>query len=190
MISVFRRHLDSAELTYAALAAPDGRTVEHLQSCGRCRAEHEKLVTALHADREAAQLAAADAFPAAELERQRLSIRQRIGRLGAVARVLPFPGAAPTAAVGAMATDRRWVMAAAAAGLLLGLVVGRLPVLDERAAPASERPTGRVAVADAKPVDIGRDDPLLSGVEEVLTRESRPEFEALDELTPLVDEGR
>lgn len=187
MIPLFRRHLDPAELALAALAGADERAAAHLAACPQCRREHDRLAAALADDRAAAHAAAAEAFPAVDLERQRLSIQQRIARLGAVARVLPFPGAQTTSVGDPVSTDRRWVMAAAAAGLVLGMVVGRLP---GPAGTGDDRTVTTGRMAEALPSDPVRDDPLLSGVEEVLTRESRPEFEALDELTPFTDEGR
>jgi hypothetical protein len=46
-------------------------------------------------------------------------------------------------------------------------------------------------LAAAEPaIDPRRDDRLLSDVEEMLTREIRPEFEALDGLTPITYEAR
>lgn len=188
---LFRRHLDAAELSLAALAGADDRAAAHLATCTRCRHEHDRLAAVLAADRHAAHDAAADAMALIDLERQRASIQQRIARLGAVARVLPFPGVNTPPPADAAPADRRWIMAAAAAGLVLGMVVGRLPgasTLYPSGDPAGG--ASRLAAVDPRPVDIVRDDPLLSGVEEVLTREARPEFEALDELTPFTDEGR
>lgn len=186
MIPLFRRHLDPAELALAALAGADDRAAAHLAACPQCRRECDRLAGTLADDRAAAHTAAAEAFPGVDLEQQRLSIQQRIARLGGVARVLPFPGAPPPSAGDTVSTDRRWVMAAAAAGLVLGMLVGRLP----GRAPGDERAVTTGRMAEVLPGDPVRDDPLLSGVEEVLTRESRPEFEALDELTPFTDEGR
>lgn len=184
----FRRHLDPAELSLAALAGAEGRAAAHLAACVQCRHEYERLAAALDGDRADAHAAAAEALPAVDLERQRLSIQQRIARLGAVARVLPFPGAIVPTASETVPADRRWVMAAAAAGLVLGMLVGRLP--GPAGAGGEGQPVSAGRMAEALPADALRDDPLLSGVEEVLTRESRPEFEALDELTPFTDEGR
>lgn len=188
MIPLFRRHLGPAELSLAALAGAEGRAAEHLEACPQCRRECERLAAVLADDRADAHAAAADVFPAVDLERQRLSIQQRIARLGAVARVLPFPGAVAPAATETVPADRRWVMAAAAAGLVLGMLVGRLP--GPAGGPLGEGPVTAGRMAEVLPADAMRDDPLLSGVEEVLTRESRPEFEALDDLTPFTDEGR
>ena len=126
----------------------------------------------------------------ADLARQRQSILDRIGRLGAAARVLPFPAAPPAASRQAPpAADRRWVLAAAAAGIILGIGVGRLP--GGSPVTPSLAPSGTARLAAAEPaIDPRRDDRLLSDVEEMLTREIRPEFEALDGLTPITYEAR
>jgi len=183
---LFERHLDTASLGLSLAEAPDEGAAAHLASCLPCRHRRERLAGRLEAARSGARAAADAAFAPADLERQRLSILQRIGRLGAAGRVLPFPAGGPvTAQPTPRSADRRWVLAAAAAGLILGIAVGRLPgnglaVSDER--PASSAPL--VAEADM-PADVQRDEMLLSDVEEVLTREFRPEFEALDFLTPV-----
>ena len=88
-----------------------------------------------------------------------------------------------------MADDRRWILAAAAAGLILGIGVGRL-ASDGPATPLQGAPPA-AQIATLEPVaDPRRDDRLLSDVEELLSREIRPEFEALDGLTPITFEAR
>ncbi len=81
--------------------------------------------------------------------------------------------------------DRRWLAAAAAAGLVLGALAGQLPHL---VGPESESASTRTAVpavvatrADARPLE----DTLLSEVEEALDTGARPELRALDALTPV-----
>ncbi len=188
---LFRRHLDSAELGLSLSDAPDGATATHLESCARCRDRRERLAVRLEATRVAARGAADAAFTPADLERQRLAILDRIGRLGAAARVLPFPAGGPVPLHSAPpAANRRWVLAAAAAGLLLGIAVGRLPgtwPAEHEAGSTASAPL--VASSQASP-DPLRDESLLSDVEEMLTREIRPEFEALDGLTPIAYEAR
>ncbi len=187
---LFRRHLDTAALGVSLVEPPDRATAAHLDSCARCRRERDRLAAHLSATRTAARAAADAAFTPADLERQRQSILARIGRLGAAARVLPFPANAPVAPREApAAADRRWVLAAAAAGIVLGIGVGRLP--GGAPVPPSPAPSSTTRVATAEPaVDPRRDDRLLSDVEELLTREIRPEFEALDGLTPITYEAR
>ena len=186
---LLRRHLDTAALGLSLVEPPDRPTAAHLESCARCRRQRERLAVRLEATRVAARAAADAAFTPAALDRQRQSIMERIGKLGAAARVLPFPaGPAATSRPAVPAADRRWVLAAAAAGIILGIGVGRLP-----SGPTPSPPREAVAprVATVEPVlDPRRDDRLLSDVEELLTRETRPEFEALDGLTPITYEAR
>ncbi|MBL8137987.1 MAG: hypothetical protein JNL48_15280 [Acidobacteria bacterium] len=185
---LFRRHLDTAALGMSLVEPPDRATAAHLESCARCRRERDRLATRLAATRVAARAAADAAFSPADLDRQRQSILERIGRLGAAARVLPFPApAAPRPAP--TAADRRWVLAAAAAGIILGIGVGRLPGGGPATPSPAPAPAARMATAEPA-ADPFRDDRLLSDVEELLTREIRPEFEALDGLTPITYEAR
>lgn len=187
---LFRRHLDIAALGASLVELPDRATAAHLASCARCRRQRDRLAEQLEATRVAAHAAADAAFTPADLQRQRQSILGRIARLGPAARVLPFPAAPPVVHRHAPLThDRRWVLAAAAAGLILGIAVGRLPG-DRPATPASAPPPA-VQIATIEPApDPRRDDLLLSDVEELLSREIRPEFEALDGLTPITFEAR
>lgn len=185
---LFRRHLDDADLGLAILDQPDSSTAAHLASCGTCRRRRDRLATAFDATRVAARVAADAAFSPADLEHQRQSILQRIGRLGAAARVLPFPAGAPAPVrLAAPSADRRWVVAAAAAGLLLGIAVGRLPGTTVSMGRATVAPVAPlVAISDL----ASRDDRLLRDIDEVLSRQVRPEFEALDGLTPIAYEAR
>ena len=187
---LLRRHLDTAALGLSLVEPPDRPTAAHLDSCAHCRRQRERLAARLEATRVAARAAADAAFTPAALDRQRQSIMERIGKIGAAARVLPFPSA-PAAPVrqAAPAADRRWVLAAAAAGIILGIGVGRLPSGPQISSPAPMAVAPRVATVEPA-VDPRRDDRLLSDVEELLTRETRPEFEALDGLTPITYEAR
>lgn len=187
---LFRRHLDTAALGLSLVEPPDRATAAHLASCASCRRQRDRLAVRLEATRVAARAAADAAFTPAALERQRQSILERIGKLGAVARVLPFPAAPPAAPrQSPPAPDRRWVLAAAAAGIILGIGVGRLPG-GGPAEPAPAQLSSARVVAVEPAADPRRDDRLLSDVEELLTRETRPEFEALDGLTPITYEAR
>ncbi|MEZ5290389.1 MAG: hypothetical protein R2745_04850 [Vicinamibacterales bacterium] len=190
---IFHRHLGPADLS-ATLVAPASRAAAaHLASCERCRRERSRLAARLDGLRSAAEAEADAALPAAAMERQRSAIARRIARLGSAGRVLAFPMAAsPAPAVHAAGPDTRWIMAAAAAGLLLGLAVGRLPLRPEVAATrmAVERALPVRGTAPPATAETWHDDALLSDVEELLTRETRPEFGALDLLTPISDEVR
>jgi hypothetical protein len=187
---LFRRHLDAAVLGMSLVEPPDRATAAHLASCARCRRQRDHLAERLETTRVAARAAADAAFTPADLQRQRLSILGRIARLGPAARVLPFPAAPPAAHRHPPLSDnRRWVLVAAAAGLILGIGVGRLASDGPAAPPAGSPPAAQVATIE--PANDPRwDDRLLSDVEEMLSREIRPEFEALDGLTPITFEAR
>lgn len=189
---LFRRHLDPADLGLSLLDTPDASTASHLDSCAQCRRRRDRLAARLEASRAGARAAADAAFSAADLEQQRHAILQRIARLGAAARVLPFPAGVPAAPRPAStSSDRRWVMVAAAAGLILGIAVGRLPGTPQAPGVVAQNAAApRLAVAEPLPADPRWDETLLSDVEEELTREIRPEFEALDGLTPIAYEPR
>lgn len=191
---LFSRHLDVVALSDALTGLASASVDAHLASCPRCRAERDRLRAGLDAVALGASVEADHALPAAALERQRQSIRQRIGRLGAGARLLTFPAPASARPLEPARADRRWISAAAVAGLLVGLAVGRIQNGNMESSGGGGSPlppegTPRAAGAPAV-IELWRDDPLLSDVDAVLTRETRPEFEALDGLTPTSDDGR
>jgi hypothetical protein len=130
-----KRHLDDALLIrryladrgLAALDANDEAPVRHLAHCASCKARYQ----ALHSAYEEARLAALSQAEAAcsedLLARQRERILRRVDALQSGPRVLPFPAVAQNGTAGAQPRIiRRWVAAAAVAGLLVGLGAGRL----------------------------------------------------------------
>jgi hypothetical protein len=186
----FERHLAVGDLSDVLDGHGTAAAEVHLAACVRCQAARDRLATMLAAVREGAQADADRALDPGRLERQRHAIRQRIARLGG-GRLLAFPAATTAVLPHATRADRRWVTAAAVAGLVVGVAVGRWP--SRLISPADLGTTlvsAPMASVAQTPLDPFRDDTLLSDVEEVLTREIRPEFEALDGLTPITDEAR
>lgn len=184
---LFRRHLDDPSLAQSLVDRIDAHDAAHLESCRTCQRRRARLDRRFRSLRTSATAAADAAFPADALDRQRASILDRIARRGE-SRVLAFPGHAVAPAPGPVpAPDRRWVLAAAAAGLLLGVAVGQLP---HRLSSPPAAPVMAKAPATPAPTAVRRDDTLLSDVEELLTLEVRPEFGALDGLTPIAYETR
>lgn len=186
----FPRHLDAAALGLTLMGdEADVRANAHLASCARCRRERDRLAALLTEAREGADAALDAAFGPADLERQRHAILQRISKSSGVGRVLRFPHGPERPAPGPRA-DVRWLVVAAAAGLLLGVAAGQVPHLlsASRATPSVARavvPDAPVAAADGR-----ADDTLLSEVDAALASETRPELEALDALTPVHYETR
>lgn len=111
----------------AGLEPPDVRDralATHLAECGRCRGMVAQSET-LWADALAGAEAEADGvFTAAVLDRQRALVLKRLEQQGHPARVLRFPVSA-SGRTGSRPVAHRWVAAAAAAGLLVGMITGR-----------------------------------------------------------------
>lgn len=137
----------------------------------------------------AAACAEADAhFDERALESQRHKILARLAHLGHPAKVIRFPKSQP-AEVQTPNLNRRWISAAAAAGLLIGLVGGELAHL----LPSHSRPAAPVAVtssASGAPARTGyvsvsapADDGLLGEIELVMQARTANELRVLDEIT-------
>lgn len=140
--ALIRRYM--ADRGIEALLPEDARVVRHVASCGACGRRYAHLAADLD---DAGRLSAgtADAaFTAEHLAHQRERILRRIDQHGA--RVLPFPAAdLGGRGPGQARPVLRWVAAAAAAGLVIGLSAGRLLNLrHESASP-------QVAARDAAP---------------------------------------
>ena len=130
-----KRHLDDnvfirrylADRGLAALDASDEGPLRHLAHCPACEARYQALRAAFDETREAAILETDAACSADRMERQRDRILRRVNTLHAGPRVLPFPAAGQNGhAASQPRVIRRWVAAAAVAGLLVGLGAGRL----------------------------------------------------------------
>jgi len=179
-----KRHLDDtilirrylADRGLAALDASDEAPLRHLAHCPACEARYRAVRAAFDETREAAITDAEAACSADRMERQRERILRRVDALQSGPRVLPFPAAGQNGHTAAQPrVFRRWVAAAAVAGLLVGLGAGRIvfnggdsrTTADARqqiapaSAPARQAPTMR-----ALHVDSGlSDDQFLSEIE-------------------------
>jgi len=179
-----KRHLDDtilirrylADRGLAALDASDEAPLRHLAHCPACEARYRAVRAAFDETREAAIADAEAACSADRMERQRERILRRVDALQSGPRVLPFPAAGQNGHAAAQPrVFRRWVAAAAVAGLLVGLGAGRIvfnggdsrTTADARqqiapaSAPARQAPTMR-----ALHVDSGlSDDQFLSEIE-------------------------
>jgi hypothetical protein len=212
------RHLDDLELYDLAR---EGRLHPHLEVCARCRRHRTVLARVVEGAGALAEEADA-AFPPERLSAQRARIARRLAALArqqedrtsrqAVgagsqaapqsqpARVLPFP--VRETVVRRPARPVRWAAAAAAAGLIVGLVAGRgfdrrlasgpssvgsTPSAALRATPAAEpRPEGVVGAPAL--ADLLAGEPLLVEIEAALASPRVAELQAIDALTPRVRE--
>lgn len=194
------RHLHDDRLHDCYLAArageaPDLRAAEHLAECGACATRYRALVDMLDAiGRDAAQ-EADEVFSAERLQHQRDVILRRLEPTARPARVISFPGHAPVPSPVSSRIATRWLAAAAAAGLFVGVAVGGT-FMPSGLAPANARasappvrvstpvPAPRVS-APAVPVsDTIDDDRFLRELEVALQRPHTRELLSFDSLTP------
>jgi hypothetical protein len=149
--------------------------------------------------RTEASAEADEIFTADKLRVQRQLIARKLEHLGHPARVIHFPGrqAGHRIGVAAPRPTRRWVAAAAAAGLFVGIGTGlwldweRAP--DGRSGGVIARQTLLTSPASHRAVEIARPDPsednrFLTEIELAGDRPHIRELLAVDELTPHVRE--
>lgn len=175
-----------ADRGLGALEPTDETVVRHVSGCVRCAARYHSVCTNLDATAAEAVAAADAAFPPDRLLLQRERILRRLDAAGA--RVLPFPTGDATSARSATSRPMlRWIAVAAAAGLLIGLVGGRLllpsgetaPTVASRTIPAG----GGAQVRPAILAGTAREDAFLSDVEMALSAPRTPELEPIDVMT-------
>ncbi|HIM50680.1 MAG TPA: hypothetical protein EYM36_02045 [Acidobacteria bacterium] len=129
-----QRHLSEDRLLALALGTPDKSTrtamlvASHLQTCGPCGHRFKMLTALLKAIPKEADAGFRDVFTPQRLQAQRARIEHRLAHLvGAVepARVLAFPFSCQPLRQFDIGPGR-WIAAAAAIGLLLGVTAGQL----------------------------------------------------------------
>jgi hypothetical protein len=182
-------HLSAREL---ADLWPHGGAHPHVAGCGTCRAEYDALAQVFLAARDASD-EADEHFTPERLAAQQAHILRRLENAERPARVLPFPLSTrpfPNARMGA----RRWIAAAAAAGLLTGIIAGRAFEFGNpwRTAPGAQTQTmarGRPPVLSSTPAATVNDERLLREIEAALVEPRVDELRALDALTPRVREA-
>jgi hypothetical protein len=193
------RHLGDDQMIAVAVGA-DSRlrhrdeALAHLHSCIECTGRYDQLTRELAELRGDAHAEADAVFTPARLEAQRAQILARLEYAGHPARVIKFPARGnQSLAIFTGTQVRRWIAAAAAAGLIIGIAAGRM--LDFR--PAPEQPSVRATVT-APPAAAPRvrdaerpvakpapdDDEILSNLDRPLYLQPVSELEALDAMTP------
>jgi hypothetical protein len=185
------RHLSDSQLIVACQPVPDDQGhpghgyLDHVEHCPPCRARHDAVARMLDDARRTAELAAEDAFPLERLAQQRDRILARVDELCRAGKILTFPSAHPRNVPAQPSHRTRWVAAAAAAGLVVGLLGGHLT------RDFSSRPSllGRHAVQagvilrPARP--LPSEDELLGQVEVAFEGTGPSALRTLDALTPV-----
>jgi hypothetical protein len=171
-------------------------THPHLEVCAECRSRFEGFTGWLGVLRGEAVAEAAEHFPLERLANQRAQIMRRIEAAERPARVIAFPKfTQPLTSRSSNAS--RWIAAAAAAGLIVGVGVGQVMEIRHWLRPATATTVARYAgppqvdgtdspVRTVSPT--GREEAFLLDVDDSLARASVPELRALDDLTPRAGE--
>jgi hypothetical protein len=201
------RHLHEERLYECYLAIKSGEGVdpplaEHLTDCDECGERYAKLTQFLEGLTLEAAAEADAIFTPERLRAQQQHILRRIEHLGHPARVISFPSRTASRHFPASAPRslRRWVAAAAAAGLFVGVGTGlfldweagrggrirRPAALVQQTAFAA--PPAPIQIAGPSAIDIEADEAFLSEIEVAGQRPRISELLAVDALTPHVRE--
>lgn len=157
-------------------------------TCTECLARQESVAQTLREVADVATMAADAQFPPERLARQRARILARIERYGQQARVLAFPSPyAQRPALLRPRSVRRWVAAAAAAGLVVGLVAGRtVPDIPSLHVPMRfEHATTPFPVPLRASSDAPGDEELLREVEAAVGSAGPNALRRIEAVTPV-----
>jgi hypothetical protein len=192
-------------VTARAGEAADPRSAEHLLECAACAGRYAELTTFMDGVRAAGDAEADTVFTPERLWHQQQQIMSRLEHVGRAARVLSFPGQIGRRMAATTRVAPRWLAAAAAAGLFVGVAVGGMMFdtgfhvpsattmmartrLPRRTAPPPVRVTSPASIVEvAAPVKpVGDDDSFLSELENALEHPRTRELLPYDALTPHV----
>ena len=110
---------------------------QHLHGCEACTWRYTALAAPLQQLRQDASSEADEVFTPGRLAAQRAAIRHRLEAGTGSPRVVAFPGAQPARRRVVHRPAARWMAAAAAAGLLIGVTAGRLVHFGDRVPAAT-----------------------------------------------------
>ena len=183
--------------------ALDPPSAEHLADCETCGTRYVELVAFLDDVRAESDAETDAVFTPERLRQQQEQILRRLEHASRAARVISFPGQSSNhPIVGAGRVAPRWLAAAAAAGLFVGVAVGGTilhPGLQRSVGPmrvaANPRVTARLAPSPAVLVNAPTnviesidDEAFLMQLEFALERPHTQELQPFDALTPHVRE--
>ena len=202
-MSILNRLRLNSHLDDSAIAAVwtdstlEGRRAAHphLAVCPTCRTRFEHFSESLEEMRVEAAAEVDALFPAERLAAQHAQIFRRIEAAERPARVIKFPKFSPVL-TSRTSHASRWVAAAAAAGLMVGVGVGQMMDLRHLGRTPAAGVEARMAVsqrpAEPSPMAVtasaGADEAFLIDLDASLSRPSVPELRALDDLTPRAGE--
>ena len=180
-------HLSDDRLIALCLDGADASEAAHCPACQQRYAGFAAVLADVH---DTAITQADAAFPAERLARQHARILQRLEQDGRPGRVIAFPGHAREGQFWRSRPDTRWMAAAAAAGLVIGLLAGLATQNIPRPAVAT------VVATDAAPLGFRAvatafsEDEFLGQVEMAADSPGGTDLRSLHDLTPRAWEVR
>ena len=188
---LINQHLDDAALAEVwtnAVADGNPPSHPHLVTCPECRLRFTSFTAWLDGVRDDATADADLAFSSERLSAQHAQILRRLQAADQPTRVIAFPKA--TGVTVRPLPVRRWVAAAAAAGLVAGIGLGQLLDLRHMSGGRATFPEDRAPVVAARPLS-GAVPAVATLTEELSVPEieelATPKYEALrafDTFTP------
>jgi anti-sigma factor RsiW len=179
--------------------AIDPPSAEHLADCAGCAARYAQLVGFMDALRTEGDAAADAVFTPERLRAQKQQIARRLEQVGRPARVISFPAhvVRRTMTASGSTAAPRWIAAAAAAGLFVGVALGASYGVGPFMRPTHRLVARQTAAPRLTPVAtrgsgaaVATDDAALSELELALERPHTRELLAIDAFTPHVREIR
>ncbi len=185
--------------------AIDLRVAEHLSECQACQVRYRSLVRLMEELTDHADAELDEVFTVDRLRTQQQQIARKIAHVGRHARVISFPRAAAAVRMpsGSSAhAPSRWMAAAAAAGLFIGVALGvgfewqrqtrpapTVAVARPAAQPARLPVVASPAVEVSDRTGVTVDDTFLAELDGALDRPRfAGELQTFDALTPHVRE--
>jgi hypothetical protein len=199
-----QHHLQDERLFECYLSARGGDLIdppaaEHLADCASCHERYADLVRLMESAHDQGEAEADAVFTPERLRAQHQQIVRRLEHVGRPARVISFPGQLVRRTITASAgrTAPRWIAAAAAAGIFIGVALGASYQLNPRLHPARQQMARSadpsrltpVATRGSSPADVAEDDAFLSDLDVALERPHTRELLAFDAFTPHVREA-
>jgi hypothetical protein len=191
------RHLDDsdfADLWSAASTSGQPVADAHLASCPHCQSRYAAFTDWLECIHDDARDEAEEAFPPERLAAQQAQVMRRLEALERPARVIMFPrfGRPVTSTQG---NAQRWVAAAAAAGLVIGLAAGQFFDVRHIFTPIRPSITGQTARVNTQVSPAGvqvlpvssssvSDETLFFGGDPARTNGRLQMLQAIDDITP------
>jgi hypothetical protein len=203
-VKAHTRHLAEERLFDCYLATCAGDVIdppaaEHLADCPACASRYTELSAFMDGVRAEGAAEVDSLFTAERLRAQHQQIAKRLEHVGRAARVISFPGRTGGGEIAATRSRFavKWLAAAAAAGLFLGVAlgasyeweshtraVGRIAAMNASASRASRLTP--IATRGTAPATVADDDAFLSDLEAALERPRTREQLPYDQLTPHV----